>query len=217
MLDRVEAGKPIKPDPAAIRTAIREGAGPEVINNLLLADLGAGRLNIEWAQARTDAAGAVLAAILGAADKILPALTELAEACIEKLVAVAALDGARLEDLVKAGRTTDAELLANVDVVAAELNGHYDFRDRYLTRGGVQSLAIGGWNASRWRDPVAAQHHVKGSTPTDVYLSGLRSSVPLWYPTPAEAIEVARAVADDYAAEQARIMAANHGVGSIAI
>ena len=217
VLDRIEATKPAAPDPTAIRRAIIDGANVDTLNALLLADAVTGKFNVEWTQAKVDSAGAVLAAILAAADTLLPALTELAETCIEKLVSVAALDCARLEDLVKAGRTTDAELLANVDVIAAELSGHYDYRDQFLTRGGSPSLAIGGWNASRWRDPVAAQYHVKGSSPVDVYLSGLRASVPLWFPTPAEAVEVAQAVADGEAARAALVKAEQHGVGSIAI
>lgn len=182
----------------------------------MLADLGAARLGSEWAEARIDAAGGLLAAILAAAGEIMPTLTKLAEEAIRKLVAVADLGGAKLDDLVRAGRTDDAQAVANAPTIAAELDSHYDFRDRFLVRGGPQALTVGSWNASRIRDPVMARHHVSGSTPAERYIRGLTAGVPLWFPTRAEAIEVAQGIAGGEAAKAAKVKAQQHGVGSVA-
>ena len=215
VLDRVERAKPFAPEHTAIRKAILDGATTDQINALVLADLGAQKIAVEHGQARIDAAGAVLAAVLAAADKIMPALRKLAEAAISRLADVAALDGARLDDLVRAGRTDDAQAVANVATVASELDSHYEVRDRYLTRGGPQALTVAGWNGSRWRDPVMASYHVSGGNPADRYLKGLAAGVPLWFPTKSEAVAVAQAVADGQAAEAGRIKAEQFGVGSV--
>lgn len=214
--DRIDGNEPTAPSHTAIREAITAGAPRKTLDGLLLADLGANRFRSEWHQARTDAAGAVLQAILESAEEIMGPLTKLAHDCIERLVKVSALGNTKLDDLVRAGRNDEAQQLANINKVAAELDSHFDFRDRFLTPGGPQALTVGGINASRWRDPVMASQHSRGANAAERYLNGLQNNVPLWFPSPVEAAALARELADAMDAEAARVKAQQHGVGSMA-
>lgn len=214
VLDRIESVKPVAPEHTAIRQAYLDGANAKQLDSLVLADLGAARLGTEWRQAHIDAAGAILTAVLEAAGEILPALTEQAEAAIGKLVRIADLGGAKLDDLVRAGRGDDARLLADVDLIAADLDACYDLRDRYLTRGGPLALTVNSVNASVWRDPIKARHHLKADTAAGRYIAGLNAGAGLWFPTPAEAREVAQQIADGLMADAARVKSEQFGVGS---
>jgi hypothetical protein len=168
----------------------------------------------EWGQARVDAAGIALAALRDSADAILPKLQEQAEDCIQKLTAVANLGGARLEDLVKAGRTDDARQLAAVDVVAAEADALYEIRDFFA--GGAHTLSVNGVDVSRWRDYELAQHHVRGNSPAARYIAGLTAKVGLWCPTPTEAREAAQVLADKFSATASAVAATRRSQGSYA-
>jgi hypothetical protein len=193
VFDRIEADTPRQPSQTAIREAILTGADQDEINALLLADLGAQRLRGEHAQARIDSAVRVLRAIRAAHDDIYPQLKALADMQIAHLEAVARLDGARLEDLVRAGRHDDAQALATVDVAAAELNTLWSMRDTFIVdRNGT---TVGMVNCSRWRDPRPVERHHRGDeTLAQSLVNGLRNGGELWYPTHAEAIAAAEPI-----------------------
>lgn len=194
VMDRVAAAKPTKPSPTAVREAIVAGAAQDEIDRLLLADSVAAKLAVEWAQAHTDTAGAVLSAIRRSVDELMPKLREQAEAAIAKLRAIADLGDIRIEHLVRAGRVDDAKLAADLDMTAAELNALYDLRNRFLTRGAA--LIVNGVSCAVWKDPDAAAAHARGATPAEQFVAGLRAGVPLWFPAPAEAAAAAQAVVD---------------------
>ena len=214
VLDRIEATAPIEPSPTVIRDAIVAGADETVITRLLLIDLTHSRYRGEWSQARVDAAGIALAVLRDSADEILPKLREQAQDCIEKLTAVANLGGARLEDLVKAGRTDDARQLAGVDVVAAEADALYEILDFFAA--GAHTLSVNSVDVSRWSDYELAQHHVRGTSPAARYLAGIRAGVPLWCPTPTEARKAAQILADKFSATASAVAATRRGQGSYA-
>jgi hypothetical protein len=215
VLDRVEAAAPVEPPHDAIRKAILAGADDDAINALLLQDLGHTRLRGEHGQARIDAAGRVLGAILRSRDDLHPQLRELAVAAIATLTTVAELGGASLDTLVRERRVKDAQALAEVDIAAVELDALYNLRDRFLTPGGGQALTVGHVNASRWRDPIAAGHYVSGSTLAEHFASGLRAGIELWYPTPEEAVEVAQPMYAKLQRKAEEIAAKQRSVGGL--
>lgn len=215
VMDRVAAAKPAKPEPTAIRQAIIAGAARDELDRLLLADATATRLASEWSQAHTDAAGAVLAAIRAAEPTLHSALRKQADACIDKLASVAKLGGGvKLEHLVRAGRQSEATLLAGRDTIAAELSALFDLRDNYLVRGGGKALNVNGVSCAVWRDPEAAAAHARGATVADQFVTGLAAGVPLWFPSADEAIAAARVIADRRAAAAEDRRRREYGVGS---
>ena len=213
-LRRVEAAEPSAPSPTALREAFLAGADRKTLDRLLLDDLGATRLKSEWQQAKVDAAGAVLAAIRASADEILPKLRTQAQSAIDNLTAVAALNGASLDTLVRSGRTDDARLLADVDLTASELDACYDYRDRFLTVGGGAKIAVSGIDCGRWTDPEAAAAHARGATAAQRYIAGLAAGLTLWFPSPTEAQAAARVIADRRAAAAEDRRQREYGVGS---
>jgi hypothetical protein len=215
VLDRVEAATPQEPEHDAIRKAVLAGADDDEINALLLADLGSTRLRAEYGQARIDAAGRVLRTILRAADELHPQLRELADEGIAKLTTVAELGGASLDTLVRDRRVKDAQALAELDIVATELDALYQLRDRFLTPGGAQAFTVGGAvNAGRWRDPIAAGHYATGSTLADQFVSGLRGGAGLWFPTLDEGLAVAQPIYDKLQRQAEQTAARRRSEGS---
>ena len=133
VLDRIEADKPAEPHPQALHDAIVAGATPDELDAIVLRDLGSHRIRTAFEQARLTAAVAVLRAILDARDEIHAHLAEQAATLIGKLEAIAALDDARLDTLIREGRTGDARALADKEIVGQELSELHQLRDLYLT------------------------------------------------------------------------------------
>ena len=216
VMNRVGAAKPTKPSPTVIRERIIGGAAQDELDRLLLADATATRLASEWAQAHIDTAGGVLSAIRRSVDELMPPLRERAEAAIAKLKAAADLGEIRVDQLVRAGRADDAKLAADAALTGAELDNLYGLRNRFLTRAGGRELIVNGVSCAVWKDPDAAAAHARGATPAEQFIAGLKAGVPLWFPSPEEAIAAAQVVADARAADAARVRAREHGVGSFA-
>jgi hypothetical protein len=202
VLDRINAAPPMRPSTTALREAMLAGASEDEINALLLQDLGFARLQVEHNQAKIDAALIVLRAIRNAHDYLYPQLKALADKQIEPPEAVAALDTVDVMQLVRVGDHRAAQLVAGVDVVAAELDALYSIRDGYLAAGGYEAMRLGPVDASRWRDP---EHAGRGNSVADRFLDGLRNGNQLWFPTKTEARAAAQPVYDklQHQAEQA--------------
>ncbi len=191
LYDRLDQNPPAAPDD--LRTAILAETPPKRLNEMLLANLAATIHRSAWDQARTDAAVLVLRAI-GADAEVFEQLKALAEKQIEHLNRVDELDGARLEDLVRDGRHEDAQLVASVDVAAAELNALWDLRGTlFYDRSG---WVVGYTDASSWYDPqVAATAPMRYDADMSTrLLGGLRVGARLWFPTQGEAIERAEQI-----------------------
>lgn len=212
VVDRIDAQTPPTPSPTAIREAILAGASDDEIDGLLLAELGAQRLRSEHTQARVEAALLALRAIRSAHDAIYPQLKAQADKAIAHLEAVAQMDDARLEDLVRDGRHEDAQLLVAVEVTAAELSNLWTLRDTYLyDRDGA---AVGMINCSRWRDPRIIDRHARGDeTLVQALLNGLRRGGALWYPTQAEAIAAAEPIVAETERKNAELAARQRAQG----
>jgi hypothetical protein len=215
VMHRVAAAKPEKPDHTAIRQAIIAGADQTELDRLLLAEVSYTRLASEWAQAHTDSAGAVLAAIRHAEPQLFPLLRKQADTCIAKLATIAAMGDVRLEHLVRAGRQSDATLLAERDTIAADLKVLFEMRDAYLVPGGGKALTVNGVRCDVWKDPDAAGH-ARGKTPAERYVAGLAAGCQLWYPSPAEAITAATVIAEKRSADAQRRRQSERGVSSVA-
>jgi hypothetical protein len=131
----------------------------------------------------------VLRAVRESHDTLFPQLKDLADKEIQHLDAVAALDTRDMMALVRRGDHHGAQLVAEVDTVAAELEALYELRDGYITPGGYEAMRLGHVDASRWRNP---ERPGRGDTPAESFLDGLASRNRLWFPTAAEAVEEAR-------------------------
>ncbi|MBO0677188.1 hypothetical protein JRC04_06900 [Mycolicibacterium sp. S2-37] len=214
VLDRVAASGPREPDTVAVRNAIVDGADSDVINGLLLAELAYTRLRSEHAQAILIAAQRVLGAILDERANLHAALNMRAEHAIARLKNVAALDGASLEELVRAGRHDDAQALAEVEVVGAELVALYETRDSYLTPGGLDAARAGQFDCTQFRDPrVAARHHRDDLGVVGNYLAALRHGAALWFPTSEEALAAAAPLYQEWEQQAARVADRQRQVG----
>jgi hypothetical protein len=215
-LDRIESATPREPDRTAIRQAIVAGANTDEINDLVLAELAFTRLRGEYLQAAMIAAQGILAAVRAESDHLHAELAARANTAIGQLAAVAALDGASLETLVRDGRHDDAQALVEVDVAGAELQALYEFRDSYLTPGGPESARAGHINCTQYRDPrIAARHHRADLDVTGNYLRALRQGAELWFPTPEEALAAAAPIYAQWEREAVHAANKQRDVGSV--
>lgn len=216
VLDRITAAAPATPEPGAIRAAILDGANAATIDGLLLAELGHSRLRVEWAQARIDAAGRVLRALRQNTETVHDQLKVQAVELIDQLDHIAGLDQP-LDALVLDGRHDDAQLLAQVDTIAAELDALYTIRDRFLlpSAGRPDQIAVDGINCSRWRDPRPVSRHARGNRSiAESFTDGLRAGGKLWYPTAEQAVQAAQPIAAEEATAREAAARAQRGVGS---
>lgn len=206
LVDRIVEATPQQPSITAVRELYLSGVGADKINAALLADLAATKNRTEHAQAHIIAAKRTRQALLDNAEELHTQLAALAAVQISHLEAVADLDGATLDALVRDGRHDDAQALVGVDVAAAELVTLWDIRDTSLwTRDGAQ---VGQFDCSRWRDPRPVERLNWGASETlaDRLIRGLRAGGELWYPTQSEAVKAAEQL--DVRARQAAASAA---------
>ena len=89
--------------------------------------------------------------------------------------------------LVRAGNHRGAQLVAETETVATELEVLFELRD--FLAGGLDKVRLGHVDASRFRDPEKLG---RGATPAQRCLDGLAKGNELWFPTKGEAIEAAR-------------------------
>ncbi|MGV0796046.1 hypothetical protein ABQF26_03705 [Mycolicibacterium elephantis] len=214
LLDRIEATPPADPDPRALHDAIIDGASPDQLDQIALRQLAHGRVRDAWAQARLTAAADALDAILNHRNDIHEQLAEVADDCISKLERIAALGDARLDELIRTGRTDDARALADKAVVATTLDALYQLRDTVLVQPGLDPRP-GGVDCTRWRNPGKARN-LHGDL-ADRYLAGITRGAGLHYPTPEQAAELAAPIAAELAEAAERRRQAQHGVGAIPV
>ena len=74
--------------------------------------------------------------------------------------------------------TVAAEVIATSEIDARELDALYRWRDRYLSPSNRRPVL----DVTRWREPEFGGHG---------FIDGLRAGGTLWYPTAAEAAELA--------------------------
>jgi hypothetical protein len=158
----------------------------------VLAELGHPRWAAEHRQALLDAAVAVLAAIRADEDgHIFDQLKQLADKQIEHLEAVALLPTTDVMQLVRDGNHKGAQLVAESDTAATELEMLYGLRDDFLS-GGLDKMRLGHVDCSRWRDPDKPG---RGATPAERCVDGLiEQENELWFPTRDQALNAARPI-----------------------
>ena len=197
---------------SALRDAIIDGAGPEELGGILLADLGSARLLAAHNEALTHTAHTALEQLLIHRDPVHAQLAQRANELIAKLHATAVID-VPINTLIREGRHEDAKLVADVDHSAAELNALFDLRDHHLVPGGFRTLTVGHINCARWRNAPDIDGYLRGGI-TDGFLSGLRAGGDLWYPTAEEAIAAAQTYWDDYVVVETERKKELFGTGS---
>ena len=215
VLDRIEDDKPAEPEQLALHDAIVAGATPDELNAVVLAELGSHRIRTAFEQARLTAAVDVLRAVLDSRHEIHEHLAAQAAGLIEKLEAIAALDDAKLDTLIREGRHDDARLLADKEIVGQELSELHQLRDLYLTPPGVE-VRPSGVDCTIWVDPRKAPH-LHGDTRADVFLDGIRKGAQLHYPSAEQAAEAAAPIARRMAQEAQERKESQHGLGFLAV
>lgn len=189
-LDRIEASRPPAADTGAIRDLFLAGnTDADALHAAALAELAQDLVRTGHGQAVQHAAFAVLDAIADAANEIHAALAKLAGQHIDRLTKAAAIDTA-LDALIRSGRAADAEVIATAEIDARELDALYRWRDRYLSPSNRRPVL----DVTRWREPDFGGH---------AFIDGLRAGGTLWYPTAAEAAELAAELHQQREAEAA--------------
>jgi hypothetical protein len=215
--EAIKARTPTDQAPTALRDAIAGGADDNTLDRLLVRDLGSTRLKSAYTQAAISAASAALAAILDHRADIHRQLSKLADDAIKKLETIAALGDTTLDSLVRSGRTADARVFADRQVIGAELHALYGLRDAYLLPGGVKAARVGHVDCTQWRDISAVDGHLYGDTVVDRYLGGLRAGGgALWFPSGEEAVAAAQPIHDQWQREAEAAAAERRAQGGIA-
>ena len=191
VFDKVVASTPEEPPVTALRDAVLAGADPTAVGAALLYQMGANQLSSAWQQAATEAAYRALAVIMDERETLHAQLKAQADELIEKLGRLATID-VPLDTLIREGKTDDARLLADKELISGELHALYELRDVALIPGTVRSARAGHVDATRWRNPDVVENHLSGSSITEIYLSGLRAGGRLWFPTKEQALDAAQ-------------------------
>ncbi|BBY84172.1 hypothetical protein H7I53_18370 [Mycolicibacterium pulveris] len=215
LLDRIEANPVPDPSPHTLHDAVLDGASLDQLDQLALRQLAHGRVRDAWAQARLTAAANALDAILDCRNEIHAALAEVADDCISKLERIAELGDARLDTLIREGKTDAARLVADKELTGSQLNELYQFRDVYLTPPEIDPRPHG-VDCTRWREPRKVRN-LHGDNVLDTLITGLKRGGQLWYPSAAEAAEAAAPIVAEHQAAGERRRQNQHGIGHVAI
>lgn len=213
-LDRIEAELPAEPEPTALHDAIIDGADAQVLDDLVLRELGSSRIRAAYAQAKLTAAVSVLRALIEDRDELHAYLADRAQQCIDTLTRCAAISEP-IDSLIRSGRTDEAKALADKELAGRELSELYQLRDIHLTPDSVE-VRPAGVDCSQWVDPRKVTN-LHGDSPADTYINGLRRGGVLHYPTPEEAAALAAPIAAEMLEAAERRRQDQHGVGYMAV
>jgi hypothetical protein len=184
-LERVTALAPAAIDPVELPTAIADGATPAQIVTLLADEAARPRYQQAVVQAVDIAGRRVLSEIRRAADDLHEQLRKQADELIGKIEATAALGDVPISALLRAGRTKDAGLVADLDLNIETLQRLWQIRSLNVWHGAI--FTVNATDCSSFRDP-------RVQCIRDGLLNGIRAGAQLWYPTPSEAIEAAERI-----------------------
>lgn len=202
LLDRVSQFEP--PPAPDVSDLILAGAKQSEISAAVVQHLGAGHVQQAHSQAVQVAGERVIGAILDNRSEIHAQLRERADQLITAITAAAKITEP-LAALVRAGRTTDAELIAQKDVHCEQLDRLYQLRDQYLTPRRT-AYGIGHFDCGRWKDPNVVAHHARPSgTLFESWAAGINAGGVLWYPDADEAQKSAQPLYDQWEAEARRL------------
>lgn len=208
-LDALDAARPAAPEWDDLIDAFVTGA--KNTTELSTARIIATDLTNAHAEARIRVAQRALQAFTANGDALTLDLRKVAEPLIAKVTDAARLDSLEVADLIRSGRTADADAAAHYEMHAADLAALYALRDR-VTRG-ADYMGCGLWKDPR---PVTAANelHTTPKTPAEAYRRGIRAGGELWFPTPAEAQTEGARIATEtkQAADAAQIENRRHSV-----
>jgi hypothetical protein len=162
------------------------------VEAMAVAEVAAGVQRSLLAEARDRAAGDFVAVVLANSDALVLAVREaIFDPAAEELAATAAATRStdNVGDLLRAGRTDDANALAAAPIAAERVALALGLRRRiYGARSGIDDLPC-----AVWRNPdVPDRAGLNGLTGADRLLAGLRDGGQLWLPTYAEADDASR-------------------------
>lgn len=184
-----------KPQPAphdAVAVLIADNAKASVIDAAIAHHVGQNHRIQQHARAENILGGRVLAAILDDRDRLHNELKAQAEPIIKRLHRAADITDS-ITDLVRAGRTDDAALVATIEPDAESLRMLYYVRDTYLTPPTAQ-WNTGWWSCQHWQNPWDIEHPAAhDDTLWGTYRASLNARGTLWFPTWEQATEASSA------------------------
>lgn len=198
LLDLLDGSRPPAPESLEVQDAYAEGRVADA--ERLALDVAAASIRAEaWRNARIKVGLRAINGYTANGEALTTELGKLAKPLIEKLHKAAEVETHDVAQLIRGGRTKDAELAARVDVYAGDLIALYDLRKR-VTEGAP--WAERGFDCSIWEDPRPAAEAIKRMTanlaagpPAERWMCGIRAGARLWFPTFAEADAAAARVA----------------------
>lgn len=196
----LDRGAPTAPDSDALADAYANGATDKAIDAMLVQQTTHGSRAAAYAEASRRLGVSVLRNLTANGDDLTHQLAALAADRIATLERIAALPNLDVAALLRAGDNEGADLAAHADFTAGDLTDLFTLR-RAVTQGA--EYAVGGINCGMWRDPrLVTQAEIDGklrptSTGLDRFVVGLRAGAGLWFPTPGEAEQQARVIADE--------------------
>lgn len=187
-LTRHENRCPAPPDTDTIRNLYVDNATDKQLREALITHSIADTARTAWLAARADLGLAVIATAFAAINDIHPQLADRAQTHINAITAAAA-EHRTIEQCVRDGDTTAAQLLADLDGHAAHLTELHKINDQYFVPPNTV-LDVDGWDATVWTDPIDTNRRtntIPGSV-LDYWLTGIRNGQTLWYPSWDQAI-----------------------------
>lgn len=215
-LDRLDAEKIAGLEPQSLIALYVEGTSAQEIDTMAARMLTEKMRREAWTEARIALARRAERALRANGDALTEALQVLADPLIAKIEQAAALPDQNIGSLLRDGKQEAATLMAELDLVAGDLNSLYTLRDK-LTRGADYGAEYG-IDCRRWKDPRKVTAALAGNTRepdnTTRFLVGVRAGAGLWFPTPAEAERAARPIGKEIKAEREREN--QHKAGAVA-
>lgn len=185
--------------------AIALGKPQDKIDALLLQGILRPAYRAATAKAKIVAAKAVLREVRAAAGHLFELLRPIAEEVIDDIHAAAQIGDVPLSALIRAGRTHDAELHANLETNLTAISALFRLRNQIF---GVTRTDVGGIDLSEFRtlaDSVSPVELSDRNTANARWHSLYARGARLWWADPATYEAAARELLPDREAEQRRI------------
>lgn len=200
----IEETEALQPEKGAQQDLIRayEERNREAIPELIVKAATFGLAAQAWTAARVNLGQEALDLIEAHGTTLIEALASVAQPMIDELNATAALDSLDTGQLMRAGRTADAEKASRFDMLAAQIVALHKLRDSVVRRNSSWSRQVR-YDARTWRNTLGTQGNFaelgtaieKMHSPDGVYiLRGIRHGGNLWWPTPKQSREASDAL-----------------------
>ena len=204
-VDTIEARRPVEVANDAVAQAYLAGASDAEIAAVVAREANWQRQTSGHRQAVQIAAGTALAALRDHAGPIVEAMRPAVEKVIGEIHAACRADSLDPGQLLRAGKTAEAELAARLRINVDRLRAFRAARDNYLWPSSVLVAAHG---YDKYRTPRRADAAASVPTP-DMPLEAttVRAGADLWWPTLDEVTELSGQAAAAEAARAAELAA----------